>query len=449
MPLQLGGLASGVDTDGIVAQLMALERRPQAKLKLKQRQLETHQTALRDVATRLRNLKTAAADLKSVALWADTQTVESSDATKLSGRRVASAAAGAYQLEVSQLARAEQRTYGYTASTSDTSIDVSGVIVNVAANSTIEQARDAINATSGVKVTASVVGGQLVLSSKTTGTDGAFTATGATVVEDAPKARVALNASYTVDGVAKTAQANVTTDGIAGIELTLKGLTAAGTPVTISVGSPGPDKEAVKAKVKAFVEQYNSTAGFIREKLGEKRVARPETEADALKGALHGDGMLRGLLSQLRVALMDPVSGNPDTLDELQEIGVSTGATTGGATVSQDAVAGRLVLDEGKLTAALDKDPKAVKALLGGVPDVTGLAQRYESLVNPATQAGGTIDARLQGAGGEITRIRDSLVRMDKRLAAKEEILREQFQRMEQALARSRQQGAWLGSQLG
>ena len=142
MPLQLGGLASGLDTDTVVAQLMALERRPQVKLKLKQRQVETRQTALRDVATRLRNLKAAAADLRSIALWADTQTVDSSDATRLTGRRVASAAPGAYQVEVSQLARAEQRTYDYTASTSDSSIDVSGVTVTIAASSTIEQAAD-------------------------------------------------------------------------------------------------------------------------------------------------------------------------------------------------------------------------------------------------------------------------------------------------------------------
>ena len=449
MPLRLGGLASGLDTDSVVGQLMALERRPQAKLKLKQRQLETRQNALRDISTRLRNLKTAAADLKSTALWADTQTVESSDATKLAGRRVASAAAGAYQVEISQLARAEQRTYAYTASTSDTTIDISGVIVNVAANSTAQQAADAINATSAAKTSASVVGGQLVLSSKTTGTDGAFTATGASVLEDAAKARVALNAQYTVDGVAKTSQANVATDGIAGVELTLKGLTQAGTPVAITVGIPGPDKEAVKAKVKAFVDQYNSTVGFVNEKLNEKRVVRPETEADGLKGVLHGDGMLRSLLSELRIALADPVAGNPGTLDELREIGISTGATTGSGTLSQDAVAGRLVLDEAKLSAALDTDRSAVKALLGGVPEVEGLAQRYDALVNPATQSGGTIDARLQGAAAEITRIRDSLLRIDKRLEAKEKVLRDQFRRMEEALARSQQQGSWLSSQLG
>ncbi|MDP8943894.1 MAG: flagellar filament capping protein FliD [Actinomycetota bacterium] len=449
MPLQLGGLASGMDTESVIAQLMAIERRSQIKLKLKQRQVETRQNALRDVATRLRNLKAAAADLRSVALWADTQTVESSDATKLAGRRVASAASGAYQVEISQLARAEQRTYNYTASTSDTSIDVSGVIVSVAANSTIEQAADAINKTSGVKVYASVVSGQLVLSSKTTGTDGAFTATGTTVAEDTAKARVALNASYTVDGVSKTSQTNVTADGIAGIELTFKGLTAAGTPVTITVGNPGPDKEAVKAKVKAFVDQYSSTVGFITEKLKEKPVAEPKNDADYLKGALHGDGMLRGLLSQLRTTLSYPVSGNPSDLDELHEIGLSTGGTTGGAAVSQDSVSGRLALDEAKLTAALDKDPKAVKALLGGVPDVSGLAQRYEALISPATQTGGTIDARLQGADRELTRMRDSLLGMDRRLARKEVVLRAQFEAMEQALARSQQHGAWLARQLG
>ena len=57
------------------------------------------------------------------------------------------------------------------------------------------------------------------------------------------------------------------------------------------------------AKVKAFVDQYNSTLDFIRSKLDEKKVVNPQTTADQQKGLLNGDTMLEGILSQLRNAM--------------------------------------------------------------------------------------------------------------------------------------------------
>lgn len=448
MPLRLGGLASGIDTTSIIEQLMAIERRPHTKLRLKERQVETREAALRDVSTRLKNLKNAALGLRDSGVWGDKQTVESTDAARIAGKWLSSAAAGAYQIEVSQLARAEQRTYAYTADAADTTLDISGTAVTILANSTVEQAAASINATAGVKVTASAVNGELVLTSKTTGTDGSFTTTGTTVVEDATRARVALNANYTVDGMAKTSQGNTLTDAIVGVEVTLKGVTLAGVPVTLNVSAPAPDKDAVKAKLKAFVEQYNSTYEFIKGKVDEKSVREPKTEADYLKGVLGGDSMLRWTMSQLRVAAMDPIAGNPDALDELAEIGISTGGTTGSGSVSTDSVAGRLSFDEAKFDAALAKDPDSVQRLLGGVTGVDGIAQRYENLISPLTQVGGSIDGRVTSAQSELGRIRDNLTRLDKRLERKEALLRVQFQAMEDALSRSQSQGGFLAGQL-
>ncbi len=448
MALTLGGLASGLDTNSIIEQLMMIERRPQVKLRLKEREVQTREAALRDVSTRLKNLKNAALGLRQAGLWDDKQTVESTDAARVGAKWISAAAAGAYQIEVSQLARAEQRTYAYTADAADTAIDISGVNVTILAGSTVEQAAAAFNATAGVKVTASAVNGELVLTSKKTGTDGSFTAVGTTVVEDATRARVALNANYTVDGAAKTSQTNVVSDAIVGLEVTLKGITQAGVPVTLNVSAPAPDKEAVKAKLKAFVDQYNSTYEFIKGKVDEKTVRDPKTEADYLKGVLSGDSMLRWTMSQLRNAAMDPVAGNPDALDELAELGISTGGTTGSGSVSSDSVGGRLTFDEAKFDAAMAKDPDSVQRLLGGVTGVDGIAQRYEGLINPLTQVGGSIDGRVTSAQGEITRIRNSLSQLDKRLERKEALLRLQFKAMEDALARSQSQGGFLAGQL-
>jgi flagellar hook-associated protein 2 len=444
----LTGLASGLDTESLVAQLMQVERRPRLRLELRESQVEARQAGLRDVLSKLKGLGSAAADLRSVTLWTDTQTVESADSTKVAARRTAGAAPGGYLVEVSQLARAEQRTYDFTSSSSASSITIDGVQVDLEANATLDDAVRAINSAAGSPVYAVDVGGQLVLSSRQTGAANGFVATGGTIAEDAAKAKAGLDATYSVDGGPPlTSASNVVADAIPGVELTLKGVTA--TDVAITVGAPGPDKAKVQEKVKRFVEVYNETVDLVRAKLGEQRVANPTSERDAVKGVLRGDPLLTSILSSLRIALTEATAGNPDDLDELSEIGITTGTTTGSGTVSQTAIAGKLALDEAKLSAALESRAGDVQRLLGGVTGVDGFAQRFESLLDPATSAGGTIDQRLTEATSQLDRVRDGMAALDDRLELRERRLRAQFAALERLLSQSQSQAGRIASQIG
>src|SRR5919199_2277811 len=112
--INFGGLASGLDWNTIVDQLMAIERQPQTRLKVKQQQVDARKTALNDVMTRLKNLQTTAQDLKSPTLWLDTQSVDVNDSTKIAATRTGGAGTGAYQLTISQLASASQHWYSYS-----------------------------------------------------------------------------------------------------------------------------------------------------------------------------------------------------------------------------------------------------------------------------------------------------------------------------------------------
>src|SRR4051795_4709942 len=111
--INFGGLASGLDTNTIVDQLMAIERQPQTRLKLKQSQIDARKTALADGASRLKNLRLAAQDLKSPALWLDTQSVDVNDSTKVAATRTGGAGTGAYQLTITQLASSSQHWYDF------------------------------------------------------------------------------------------------------------------------------------------------------------------------------------------------------------------------------------------------------------------------------------------------------------------------------------------------
>jgi flagellar hook-associated protein 2 len=447
--LNLSGLASGIDTSSIVDQLMAIERQPRTKLQWNQAAVQARQSALKDVDTRLTNLLAAAKALRDTGTWSDVQTVVSSDDTRLSARRVAGAAPGPHDVVVSNLATSEQRVFGYTQSSSDTTITVGSKTFTILANTDVAGAAAAINSAADSPVYASVdSNGALRLASKQTGVANGFSASGSTIAEQTGLHVGPQDAAYTVDGFSYTSASNVTTTGLNGIELTLKRSDPA-TAITVTVGAPGPDRAAVKDKLKAFVDQYNSTVDFIKSKLDERKVANPANADDAVKGVLYADTALNRLLSQLRQGVSDVVSaGNPATMDEMAELGVSTGATTGGSTVSQDAIAGRLTFDETKFNAAFDAGSLNVRRLLGGISGTDGFAQRIEGLINPTTQTGGLLDGRQDSATQELKRITDSMTEMDQRLALKESRLKAQFAAMEAALAQSQSQGQWLTGQI-
>jgi flagellar hook-associated protein 2 len=254
------------------------------------------------------------------------------------------------------------------------------------------------------------------------------------------------DAAYTLDGVARTAATNVVDDAIPGLRLALKALTPSSTDVTVNVGTATIDTDAIKGKVKAFVDAYNTALDAVRSRLNEKRVPRATTAADAVKGVLFADTSLSRLVGQMRATITAAVAGNPATLDELSELGISTGAATG--TFSRTAVDGRLVVDDAKLGAALSADPDAVKSLLAGPAGLTGFAQAMEGTLAPYLAGDGILQSRLQAADAEQDRLADSLSRFDARMTLREQGLRAQFTTLERALSQGQSQGQWLEGQL-
>jgi flagellar hook-associated protein 2 len=449
----ISGLASGIDTSTIVDQLMAIERQPQTRLKTQVTISAARKTVLSDIQTRLKNLQLAAQDLKSVTLWSNQQSIDVNDPTKAAVSLSGPAGTGSYQLNVGQLARGSQRWYSYATPSSDDTITFSnGHTTTITAGSDIDAAVLAVNSDANAPVYASAVTDAqsgtkyLVFSSRTTGaTASAFTASASSLAEDGSRAVGGLDANYWVDsGAVKTSPSNVVTDAIPGVSVTLKGVTTSSGPVTVTVSAPAPDNANITAKVKAFVDQYNSTLDFIRSKLDEKKVVNPQTAADQQKGLLNGDTMLEGILSQLRVAMTNTYApGNPTTLDQMNEIGVSTGS--GFATLNQDAIEGKLVFDTAKFATALAADPTSVKNLISGT---SGFGQALDNLLAPTLQAGGTMESRLSSEDLKQKSLNDQIASMDVLLTKKQDTLKAQFAAMETALQQSQAQGQWLSGQL-
>ena len=451
--LNIGGLASGLDTNSIVDQMMAIERQPRTQLDTKASLITAKQSVLADFQSRLRAVESAAQGLRSVGLWAQSQSASSSDATRLSAAIVAGSGAGVggYQVEVAQMANAAQRTYSFVPPASDGTITIDGHDTAVAANATIGDVVTAINSDPRATVYAAATDrGTLVLSARTTGDTGtgfiALTDSTGALTEQTAKAKQGRDAQFTVDGVAGTSSTNEVTNAIAGVRLTLRGVTTVSGPITVSVGAPTVDTDAVKDKLRAFVDVYNSTVDAIRARLDERSVKNPTTDEQQQAGMLNGDTTLTAILSQMRQAIYTPIRGLPDGMSSLADLGVSTG--TASATISRDALAGKLELDDAKLDAALTSNPQGVRDLLAGPDNAGGWARAFERIVHGFDTTGGTIDVRITGADAELKRLQQSMADMDQRLALKEQTLRAQFAAMETALAQSQTQSSWLSGQL-
>jgi flagellar hook-associated protein 2 len=450
--LNLGGLASGLDTNAIVQQLMAVESRPQQRIQQQTLIEQARQQALKDVNTRIGNLLTAVNALQDPTAWGDVQTVDSSDAVHLAATRIGGAAPGAYTVTVTRLAAADQytQTSGNTTAAADDTLHLSvggGNVfdVQVASGDTLDTIASRINGTSGMPVYATVAGGKLVVSGKTTGAANTVTiAGGAAAGFTFAQTALAQDANLTVDAglgpVAVTSASNTVTSAIAGVSLTLKGQVG---NATITVGAPAPDTSALQDKVQKFVDQYNSTIAFIRGKLDEQLVANPQSQADREQGVLHNDSSLSALLTSLREGLGDVVSGRPASMRALVQAGISTGGAS--ATLNKDAIAGKLTFDTDAFSNALQSSFSDVKALFTNATGsfaTEGVSQR---LHDQLTSAGGIMASRDEAEQTRISSLKQQSSDWDARLTAKEASLREMFTRMEVAL----QQNQLLTSQVG
>ena len=440
--LSMSGLASGLDTASIISQLMSIERQPRLRIERNQAAEQARRDALNDVQTKLKSLRTASLDLKSASTWLKTQQLTTSDANRVAVKLTGDVEPRTYNVTVQRLATVAEARFDYTGGGTLEFTPQGGPLtsVDLSTATSVDDAVALVNAR-GLSVTAANVGGKLQLLSNTSGGGGNFTATGASL--SAVSTKTGVDAAFEIDGVPGTATTNVVT-ALPGAELTLKGLTVE--TVSVTATASGLDQAAVKSKIKAFVDAYNATVDAVRSRTTEKRVANPTNTIDARKGVLFNDGGLNQVLSSLRSATMEPLStaGNTIDLDELAEFGISTGKATGGESTA-DSLAGKLVIDDAKLTAALADNPASVERLFAGT---AGFGARMETLLTPMTETGGTLAGRLEASDSLISRLKQSLTTLDERLARKETQLRKQFTALETALGRAQAQQASMTSQL-
>jgi flagellar hook-associated protein 2 len=403
MAISSPGIGSNLDVNGIVTQLMALERRPLQQLDKKEAGFQAQLSAFGTLKSSLTSFQTAVKALNDVNKF---QAYKASiGATSVATVTAAnSAAPGSYSLEVTQLAQAQKLVAAGQTSTSsaigsgtitfefgtvsggtfdETSGHYTGAAFSAdgagaktvtidASNNTLAGIRDAINAAK-IGVTASIVNDgsgtpyRLALSVAETG---AAKSLRISVAGDAALASLvahdpagtqnlaetvsARNAQFEVDGVAISKPTNTVTDVIEGVTLNLL-QTNAGAPTAVTVAR---DAAAVKTSVESLTKAYNELNSTIR--------SMSSFDAAAKQGKiLQGDVTLITLQSRIRTALSSALTGVSGSFYNLSQIGV---------TFQKD---GTLTLDSAKFDTALAEAPNDIAALFASVGKATDGAVSY------------------------------------------------------------------------
>lgn len=469
-PLQITGLASGLNTDSIVTALVATDQQQITNVTNEEDGVNAQSSALTTIQTDLQSLATDADALRNVSLFQDTQTVSSTNPTVVSAALNSSgmgAVQGGYNVTVTQLATSAQATFTYKAG-DDSSLMIDGVNVAVTAKTSISSFVQSINNDSSLGVYAAAtdsstdgLSGTVVLSNRSTGqlTDpntwlsglvadsGTSSLTGGTVTNGQ-------DAEYTVNNVGGTNSSNTLANAIPGVTLTLSGVTTstlngetASSPVTVDVSAPAPSESNVQSAVQTFITAYNSVIGEIQTQL-----AQTPSSSDPTQGSLYNDEGLSDLLTSMRSA-MDATQSTPSSesallpslsagLNNMLDLGVSTGATTGSATPSQSSIDGDLTLDASTLQSALQNNPTGVQNLL------IDWATSFSGMVNNQAGPGGVLQSRIQQNDSQASYLATQIANMNVSLQLKETQLETQFADMESALSENQSQSSWLTSQI-
>jgi flagellar hook-associated protein 2 len=440
-PISVSGLASGLETSKIIAALMGVEREPLTHLNTEQQKLQAEQSQLQSIQSSLQRLASVASEFNAPSLFEGSQTVTSNEPARVSATVSSGAGVGGYEVEVKQLANSAQRTFAFTSPASEQTVTIDGHEFALRAGENAKELASAINSSKTATVYAAVVEGEVVLSNRATGKTGAefIKITGEALKEKAGSAREGKEAEFTVDGIEGKSSSNTVTNAIAGVTLTLGGLTPQG-PVTIDVQAPGANVSAIEAQVKAFVGAYNSTVELIQAQLTTKASANPKT-AEPGVGALFGDLELTSVLDNMRVAMYEPISGLEAGMSSPLDLGISTGAPTGEAMSSQSSLEGLLTLDPAKLAQAVAANPTGAQKML------QTWSGQLQSQIEVAANAGGSLESRITGDGEQISQLTRQISTMNEMLAVREKSLQATYATLEGVISRNSAQSSWLATQ--
>lgn len=443
MVFRAGGIISGLDTNTIISQLVALERQPITKLQTRQTNLTQQKTLFGQIGNLLATLKTKLDSIDSADKLLSFQTT-SSDKDKLTVSASGAVVPGSHTVQILQLAKGEQDRSTAFGDPSDLvkagtlTITVQGdtpIVVDIAAGDTLDEVASTINQKVS-KVSAVVIDTgtsvYLTLYAKETGHQIGGTASDAIVLSESytgltgqelglAETVTAQNAQIKFDDLPETIEkrSNQITGVVNGLALNLHDATGQPT-VTVEVQA---DVTGTKSKINDFIASYNSAISLINSQFVYTQ--------GAPVGVLFGDATLRGLEGQIGSRVSETVENVSGIFTTLREIGIKTGA------------GGLLSLDDAKFQTAVANDFNGIAALFS--TPTTGIAAKLDELIDRYTNStDGLFKYRQKGIDDRYQSLADQIAQLDDRATAYETLLVQQFTAMENIISKLRVQQSQL-----
>lgn len=239
----------------------------------------------------------------------------------------------------------------------------------------------------------------------------------------------AINAKFKLDGHEFEATDNVITDLIPGVALDLKRANP-GQQVRLNITE---NYDVISDKVKSFVDSYNAALGFIQ---NQNKLTQTKDGLQRL-GPLGGDSMLRMTQSRLREVIQD-IQFTDSKYSRINELGVEYNRN------------GTLNFNIDKFKKAVTAEPKEVVEFLRGDLSTTGFITNMKKKLGQITDAQtGTVGIRKKSMQDRMSQIDRRIETKEKYLAKREEQLRNQFAKMEEAMSKIQAQGSASQGALG
>lgn len=438
--LSTPGIGSGLDIQGIIGQLMAIEQRPLFELGVDEVELQAQLSAYGKLKSTVSTFRSTMQTLKDPDQFKFFSATSSSD-TVLTASADTTAAKGVFNIVVDRIAENHRMAAATVFADTDTTkiglpgdtmtitIGGNGFTVDIG-DKTLDEIRAAINSASDNNgVTASTLqddnGYHLTLSSDSTGSDNFITTsysgvdpfslqnlnldrdTSGTFTSADLDAVMTIENSFTV-----TRSSNTVSDVIQGVTLTLE--SAGATTLDIS-----RDTSKITGSVNQLIGTYNEVVSLLS-----------EMRSDVLSTER---ASLLNLESQFR-AILNTSGETTSKFDFLFEVGVST------------KLDGTLELDTSVFQSALESDPD-------GIPDLFshgagGVATRLEALAGSLLEAGGLLDSRETSINSQIDGIETRRANLQFRLQQREASLIAQFSALDTLVARLNTTSSFLTTQL-
>jgi len=433
--ISFGGLATGLDTGSIIAQLVELKRAPIYRLESRKKGFESQISAMGTLKSKLMAIQTAAEKIGTASDFSSL-TASSNDEDILTVETGEGAAPGTYDIMVTSLATTQKDSSQAYASMGDSvgqgtmsfTVDGETTDLTLTGFNSLESLRDMINNdVTGVSATIINDGSEgtpyrLVLSGAEAGSAGAFTVDASGLSGGLPPAftnqQMADDAVLTIDGLPVTATSNKADEVISGLTLNLK----AGSEGQIVRVTVETDTEGISDNVKALMDAYNDFQSFV------------DTNTKQ-GGDLRQNPTVRSVSSRIRSIFSSPLEAGLGDITMLAQVGITRGSES------------QLEWDADDFTDALKDDFASVRDLFIDREGNRGLAVLIDEAVEEMTDSqDGLFKISKDALDKKIEYADSGIERYERSVESYRTTLERKFTAMEMMVAQLQSQGGYLGS---